>query len=287
MTGVQFVHGKGGIPVAVITSPHATAEVSLYGAHVLQYQPTGRNDLLWMSSESPFEVGKPIRGGIPVCFPWFGPHADDPKKPMHGFARLQMWKVESVSVASDDEVRLHLALRENPETMALWPHAFRAEMIIVVGKTLTVTFRCTNVGTTPFSYGGALHSYVAVQNIADVGIHGLQGCKFYDGPNASALTEQTDAVLRIQKEENRRYLGTTADCVIEDAAASRSIRVGKRGSRVTVVWNPWEATAKSLPDMPDEGYKTMVCVEAVNAYDDTVHLDPNMSAELETTIVTE
>ncbi len=281
---VHFIGGNGDLPVALITTPHATAEISLYGAHVLRYQPTGENDLLWMSSQSLFEVGKPIRGGVPVCFPWFGPHPTDPAKPMHGFARLRMWDVVETSVAADQAVRIHLGLQDDTETMSLWPHPFRAEMIISVGAKLTVTFKCTNTGDKPLEYGAALHSYFAVEDIERISIRGLRGGKFYDGPNAPTVTEQVDELLWIRKEENRRYIGTTAECTIEDPVAERTLHVGKRGSRVTVVWNPWEQTSKNLPDVPDDGYKTMVCVEAVNAYDDLVRLDPNMSAELEAII---
>jgi len=94
---IEFTLGQGGLPVAIITNEFAKATVSIYGAHVLSYRPKGQEEVLWMSSLSTFEEGSPIRGGIPICFPWFGPHESDPKKPQHGFARLHMWKVSETT----------------------------------------------------------------------------------------------------------------------------------------------------------------------------------------------
>ncbi|HLP17833.1 MAG TPA: D-hexose-6-phosphate mutarotase [Bacteroidota bacterium] len=281
---VEFIEGRGGLPTAILHSTHAEAVVCLYGAQVLSYSPKGLRDLLWMSGNSEFQQGKPIRGGIPVCFPWFGPHVSDPKKPQHGFARLQLWTVAGASVYADGTVELRLSLSDNEETHALWPYAFAAEVVIRVGTDLDVTLRCTNTGTEAFTYTDALHSYFAVSDIGNVKISGLQGTEYYFGTATDSQPQQEEH-LKIRQEENRRYIETSADCVIHDAAVPGPIRVAKRGSRVTVVWNPWKETAKQISDMPDEGYKTMICVEAVNAYGDAVTLQPGATFNLGTTII--
>lgn len=284
---LEFTLGQGGLPIAIITNEFANASVSIYGAHVLSYQPKGQEEVLWMSSLSTFEEGCPIRGGIPVCFPWFGPHESDPKKPQHGFARLHMWKVAETAVLPGGETQLHLTLKQNPKMKILWKHSFLAEMIITIGHSLNVEFRCTNTSKEQLNYTGALHSYFAVSDISNIKIKGLSGHQYYNGMKATVPSTQQEELLVIQKEENRRYIDTTSDCIIEDSGLSRKIRVGKTGSRVTVVWNPGEEMAKKISDMPDDGYKTMVCVEAVNAYDDIIIVQPKEHRSLSTTIAIE
>ena len=284
---IEFTSGQGGLLVAIITNVFAKASVAIYGAHVLSYRLKGQEEVLWMSSLSTFEEGNPIRGGIPVCFPWFGPHGSDSKKPQHGFARLHMWKVAETANLPGGETQLRLTLRQNPKIKALWQYSFLAEMIITVGASLNVAFRCTNTGMEQFSYTGALHSYFSVSDIANVKIKGLGGSRYYDGMKATVPSIQKEDSFEIQKEENRRYIDTTKDCIIEDSGLLRKIRVGKTGSRVTVVWNPGAEMAKKIADMPDDGYKTMVCVEAANAYDDIAVVQPKESCTLSTSIAVE
>ena len=284
---LEFTSGQGELPVVIIANVFAKASIAIYGAHVLSYRPKGQEEVLWMSSLSTFEEGNPIRGGIPVCFPWFGPHDTDSKKPQHGFARLQMWKVAETANLPGGETQLRLTLRQNPKIKTLWKYSFLAEMIITVGVSLNVTFRCTNTGMEQFSYTDALHSYFAVSDIANVKIKGLGGSRYYDGIGATTSSIQKEDNLVIQKEENRRYIDSTSDCIIEDSGLSRKIRIRKTGSRVTVVWNPGAEMSKKIADMPDDGYKTMVCVEAANAYDDIAVVQLKGSCTLSTSISVE
>lgn len=281
---ISFEVGKGEFPIAVITSKESKVVVSLYGAHVLSFHPVGQNDVLWMSDLSAFERAKPIRGGIPVCFPWFGPHEGDPQKPLHGFARLSLWEVASTRVLPEGEVELQLQMSDSPETESLWPHKFGNKMTITVGSALKVALTCTNVGKGSFTYTDALHTYLAVSDLTNTKIHGLEGCKYYDALDNGAVKQQTDKVLMVQKEESRRYFNFTGDCVVEDVGLSRKIRVARNGSRMTLVWNPWTETAKKIPDMQDSGYKTFICVEAVNANEDKVELAPGQSHTLSTSL---
>lgn len=281
---VKFTPGKGGWNYVHLENNGSTAFVSLYGAHVLHYTPKGEKDVLWNSETSYFEQGKPIRGGIPVCWPWFGPHDNDSSKPQHGFARLLVWDVDKTQVNTNGETELVLSLQENSGTKTLWPYSFKATLTIRLGKKLFIELAIQNTGTEPFTMTEALHTYFQVGDASQVTIEGLKGAIYLDGLDQNAPVVQTEKLIEIKKEENRRYLNTVSSCIINDPVLDRKIRVEKENSNTTVVWNPWIATAKSMPDFDDEGYKTMVCVEAANAYSNAVSVKPGESFAMATSI---
>lgn len=281
---VKFTSGKGGWPYVHLENNGSTAFISLYGAHVLHYTPKDEKDVLWMSPTSFFEQGKPIRGGIPVCWPWFGPHESDSSKPMHGFARLSVWEVAKTQVNAKGETELLLSLSDNAETKTLWPYSFRASIVITLGDKLIVTLQVHNTGNEPFTMTEALHTYFQVGEASQITIEGLEGYTYLDGLNQNAPVVPTERLIEIKKEENRRYLNTTATCIINDPVLNRIIRVEKQNSNTTVVWNPWIATAKSMPDFDDESYKTMVCVEAANAFSNAVTVKPGAEFLIGTTL---
>jgi glucose-6-phosphate 1-epimerase len=280
---VLFKEGKGGLHSVHIVNQFASSEISLYGAHILSFKPTKGKELLWLSENSFFTEGKPIRGGIPLCFPWFGPNTSDNTLPPHGFARIMYWGVEEILDLPDNSTRLILKCESNESTRKIWPFEFNAKLIIIIGEKLDITLQVINSDTREFKYTDALHTYFLISDTANVTLGGLENSSFRAGFQDDLL-QQTDKLLSISKEENRRYIGHTANCVIYDNGFNRKITVAKRGSKTTVVWNPWIETSKSFTDMTLDGYKTMVCVEAVNAYDDFVLLQPgesfNLSAEL-------
>ena len=281
---VKFTTGKGGWIYAHLENNGATAFVSLYGAHVLHYTPKDGSEVLWNTEKSFFEQGKPIRGGIPVCWPWFGPHATDTTKPMHGFARLSMWEVKKTQITTTGETELVLSLRDNDQTFALWPFHFQANIIIRLGDKLTLSLDITNTGSEQFTFADALHTYLRVGDVSQISIEGLQGATYLDGTNKNNSIVQSEKLIEIKKEENRRYINTSADCIVNDPVLKRKIRIEKQNSNTTVVWNPWIDVAKFMADMDDEGYKTMVCVEAANAFNDTVTLEPNQVFKMSTSI---
>lgn len=281
---IVFVTGKGSFPCAELSGKHGKAVVCLYGAHVLSYVPAGEKDVLWNTSKAVFESGKPIRGGIPVCWPWFGPHATDSQKPMHGFARLLMWEVIDTSLTELNERVIKLKLTDSQESRALWPYAFEAVFTVTLGKTLKVELSVTNTSDEVFSYTDALHTYFSVADVSQISILGLKGASYYDGTDKMALKVQDETFLKIEKEENRRYLNTAADCIIDDPLMKRHIKVTKENSNTTVVWNPWIETSKTIGDMNDDDYKTMVCVEAVNAFNEVVTVRPGESFAMSASI---
>ncbi|MDP4207961.1 MAG: D-hexose-6-phosphate mutarotase [Bacteroidota bacterium] len=287
ISGVSFFSGKGELPMVKIDNQYAHVVISLYGAHVISYQPKGQQDVFWMSEVSDFEAGKPIRGGIPVCFPWFGPHATDSTKPQHGFGRLLTWNVKEVISLASGETQIRLGLQSSDASKKYWSFDFSAEFTVIVGSKIDVTLSYTNTGSETFVVSDALHTYFNVSDIAKIGITGLTGTKFYDYTEKE-VPLKTDSLssLPIAKEENRRYIDTAADCIITDEGFGRKIRMAKRGSNTTVVWNPW-TNAKNIADIPDEGYKNYVCVEATNACNDLITLGPKQSFCISTIISVE
>jgi len=285
---VNFFTGKGALQSVEINTRNARSEISLYGAQLLSFIPSGQQDLIWMSESSLFEEGKAIRGGIPLCFPWFGPHVSDKTKPQHGFARLQYWKVNEIQETTDEVIIVELSLQQSDSSLAMWPYHFNAIAQFSIGKKLEVKLTVTNTGTENFEYSDALHTYFNISSIDTIGIEGLQDATYYDGFGMNLKT-QHPAVLYFNTETNRRYVNTTGSCIIHDKDRNRKIIVEKTGSKVTVVWNPGEAIAKTIGDMPPNGYETFVCVEPANAYPgvDMITLEPGQSHTLSTVIKTE
>lgn len=284
---IKFFAGEGNLPFVEITNEQAQCTISLYGAHILHFIPKGEKDLLWNSSKSIFKIGKAIRGGIPLCFPWFGPHETDKNKAQHGFARLSIWQFDSAICISNDKTQITFSLIQSTETLAIWPFYFVAKLIVTVSKSLTVSLQVLNTGNTPFTYTNALHSYLNISDIAKINIEGLQFARYFDGFDRTKTIVDSEKHLMIAKEENRRYVETSADCVVHDNGYNRKIRVAKKGSQTTIVWNPGSETAKSMSDMGENDYKTMVCIEAANFYADTVHLEPGQSHILSTILSSE
>ena len=270
---VSFAPGQGDLVVANINNADAHATIALQGAHVVTWQPHDQLPVVWVSDHAIYAPGKAIRGGVPICWPWFGPHPSDSSKPQHGFARTQLWHVQHTAITDDGATQVVLALHENDHTLALWPHAFTLELSVIVGASLRIELVARNTGTEEVSCSGALHSYFAVQNVKEITIGGLEGTAYLDKVDGSARKMQ-DGAITISSEVDRVYVDTTATCTINDPGFGRQIVIAKDGSRSTVVWNPWEAKARALHDFGDDEYREMVCVETTNAADDVVTIAP-------------
>src|SRR5262245_5893332 len=177
---VTFTATTGGLPVAQIHNSHPVASVAVQGGHVITYQPHGQAPVLFASSLTEYAPGKTIRGGIPVCWPWFGAHPTDPSKPFHGFVRTAMWQVRGASVGPGDATEVRLGLTESEASLAIWPYDFDLELVVSVGAQLHVELTARNPGDRPFVSGGALHSYYAVGDARRLAIHGLDGREYLD-----------------------------------------------------------------------------------------------------------
>jgi glucose-6-phosphate 1-epimerase len=226
-----------------------------------------------MSERSFWEDGKPIRGGVPICFPWFGPHASQPSAPAHGFGRLADWTLAGVVEREDGSAVATFAL-EGERMSEAWPFRFRAVYEVAAGKTLAMSLEVENRDETPFTFEEALHTYFSVSDISGVAISGLEGTRYLDKAGGGAERIEGDAPIRFTGETDRVYLETTAACAIDDPGLRRRIVVSKDNSRSTVVWNPWIAKARAMPDFGDEEWRGMVCVETANVGAAAVELAP-------------
>jgi len=276
---VSFGMGVGDIPVMRVENEMATAVISIYAGHVLSYQPKGQPDVLWTSKEAVFDAGKPIRGGIPVIWPWFGAHPTDSTKYAHGFARRLMWGVQETREDENGRIHITLELSETEATKALFSHDFELTLTIIVGLALEVTLTVANKGDVEFTYTAALHSYFNISNINDISIRGLEGATYLDSLDDMQRKEQVGPI-RFTEETDRIYVETTAVCEIVDPGLNRVIWIDKHGSKSTVVWNPWIEKAQRMADFGDDEYRSMVCVETANAAEDAVTLDPGEVGEV-------
>lgn len=264
-SSVRAEIGPGNLPRLVVKTRLGGGTVYFQGAHVAAWHPAAASEpVLWMSDDSYFELGKPLRGGVPICFPWFGAHASDPKAPGHGFGRLRDWNLIEAVESADGAVTLALELASDKALTPLWPHAFRAVHRITMGATLTMALEVTNAGPDAFTFEEALHTYFAVRDVRHVSITGLERTDYLDKVTAFERKNQGGEAIRFTGETDRVYLNTTATCVIDDPGARRRIALRKTGSDATVVWNPWIAKALAMPDFGDDEWTEMVCVETCN-----------------------
>jgi glucose-6-phosphate 1-epimerase len=275
---VSFTESDGLI-VAEIDNAHATASICLQGAHLMTWTPKGQQPVIWLSSAAKLAPGKSIRGGVPVCWPWFGPHAAQASFPGHGFARTVMWEVIATKALKDGGTWLAFRLLPTDATRAQWPHPCELVLQIVIGKTLDMDLGTLNTGKESITIGDALHTYFEVSDVSEVAIHGLDGTPYIDKVGGSAQKQQAGPVS-IYQEVDRIYFNTGHDCVIEDPAWKRRIRITKLGSHSTVVWNPWIEKANKMGDLGENGYLNMLCVESTNAADDVVTIAPKQEHHL-------
>ncbi len=280
LDGLDFVEHAPGYRVIKIENSQASAEIALQGAQVMNYKPAGQEaPVIWLSPGASFKPGKSLRGGVPVCWPWFGPHAEDSDKPAHGYARTVDWRLLDASHQEDDSIRLTLGLLETEATQLLWPHVTPLQLEIQVGASLGLRLTTHNAGNKPVQIGEALHTYFAVSDIADIEIQGLEGATFYDKVNQMVPATQ-QGPIKIGSEVDRVYVNTHADCVIVDPGYQRRIRIIAPDSQSTIVWNPWQEKAEKMGDLGENGYRRMVCVESGNALENCIHLPQGESHAL-------
>lgn len=283
---VRLVDGRGQLPRLDVSTPRATAQVYLHGGHVASWRPshTG-DDVLWISEHSLFQADKPIRGGVPVCFPWFGAHPSDSTAPAHGFARLADWTLARAEELADGGVRLELALSD--VTSPAWPHRYRLTHRVTIGTELTMALETHNAGREPFTFEEALHTYLRVGAVNGIAVTGLGGTDYLDKVAGMARRTQVDDAIHFEGETDRLYLDTAATCIVADSGLRRRMVVSKSGSASTVVWNPWIAKARTMPDFGDDEWRGMVCVETANAGPAAVTLEPGETHLMTATIVVE
>lgn len=277
---VQFKEIAEGIVIAEVSNQHANSNIVLQGAHIATWQPRGKEPVIWLSPYAKFTPGKSIRGGVPICWPWFGPHATDSKLPGHGYARTVMWEVLETKALANGSTFLRFGLTETDATRAQWPNTSSAQLEVTIGDTLQVVLVTQNNGKEAFVLGEALHTYFHISDVAQMTIRGLEDCTYLDKVGEPAQRTQQGGIV-IESEVDRVYVDTEADCVIEDRGLKRAIRIAKTGSRSTVVWNPWTEKANKMGDFGENGYRGMVCVESANAFNNVVTVNPGETHRLD------
>jgi len=270
---LRFEKLPGELVAIRVDSELAGACVLLQGAQVIGYQPRGERPVVWLSERGRYVAGKSVRGGIPVCWPWFGPHATDPTLPAHGFARAVQWDVQQTEVLPDGRVRLALELAQTDAMRAQGPHACSLRYTITIGRELELSLATRNAGSEGFAITQALHTYFQVGDVRRISIHGMDGCTYLDKVGGSTKRRQQGPITFTQ-ETDRIYLDTGGACEIRDPSMDRTVLVTATGSRSTVIWNPWIEKADRMGDFAPDGYLGMVCVETANAADDAVQVGP-------------
>jgi len=271
---VRVIEGPGGLPMIDVTTDKAQARVSLYAGQVLSFKPTGQDtDLMFLSETAYYAPGKAIKGGAPVCWPWFGPDPEGKGRPGHGFVRNRPWNLLATEALSDGRVQVRLGLHDDEETRAIWDQSFELELHVTVSETLDVALITRNTGKAAFALSQALHTYLAVGDIAKTQVIGLDGTTYIDKMDG-AVEKVQHGPVHIDGETDRIYTGVSGVLQVEDLGLNRRITIAPRGSASAVVWNPWAATAASMGDLGDDDYKVMLCVETTNAGPDIIDVAP-------------
>ncbi len=257
---------KPGFPVLDVSHPRCSGSIALLGAHVMEWTPARQKPVLFMSDKAVFAEGEPIRGGLPVCWPWFGGRED---LPSHGFARLRFWDF----VRGEDSAEgVELVFRLHGNGDLGWPYPFELTLNVHLGETLAVALEMKHLGESTVEISAALHTYLRVGAIEQTRVEGLAGSHYLDSLDDHRKRSQVGAVI-FDREVDRVYLAD-GDVRVADPVWQRTLDIDKSGSRATVVWNPWIEKSKRLADLPDDAYHDFLCIEAANTSGDVVRLAP-------------
>ena len=238
----------------------SSAVISQLGAQVLSWNTPDGRERLFLSERAVFDGSVAIRGGIPVCFPQFAGLGNLPK---HGFVRTREWSV-ATQRCGDDYALATLEIADDVETRALWPHPFRAEITVMLEvDRIDVELCVVNTGAAPFAFTGALHSYLRVVQVEDVALEGLYGHDYRDAANGDRIVRETGTELVVEGEVDRVYHGVRRPQLLQ--AGNLTLGIQSQGFPDVVVWNPWLDRCAGLKDMPADGWRHMLCVEAAIA----------------------
>ena len=269
---MNFIDDFHGQPAVQLRSPAGDrATVLLYGAHVVSWIPAGGSERLYLSPESGYGEGQSIRGGVPVIFPQFNQRGPDFSLPKHGFARSRRWsldaegdgpaRTDTAAVARPaEQASVRLRLAPDARTLALWPHDFSLTLTVSLEpRQLVLALQVGNAGDEPFEFTAALHTYLAIDDIAAATVSGLERVRYLDAVTGTGSVAGNDS-LSFDRETDRIYYEVPGPLILR--ARALDLEVAMAGFRDTVVWNPWAERCAALPDMPADGYRRMLCIEA-------------------------
>lgn len=271
---LEIVEGKGGFPIIEIQNEKASAKISVYSAQMLSFQPVGESEeMLFVSENAYYQPGKATKGGIPICWPWFGPDPQGLGRASHGFVRNRMWTLLSTEAMPTGETKVRLGVSADEETQAIWPHQFELVMEIVVGQKLAIALITQNTGSEAFSITQAFHTYFSIGDIHQVRVLGLEDTPYLDKAAAGAEKTQVGEIA-ITAETDRIYVGVKPELAVDDKAWGRRILISSTNSSTAIVWNPWEKISTAMADLADSDYLNFVCVETANAETEVIEILP-------------
>lgn len=271
---LKIIEGKGGFPVVEVDNKRAKARISVYSAQVLSFQPNGETeDLLFVSENAYYQTGKATKGGIPICWPWFGPDPEGLGRASHGFVRNRMWSLLSAEETPDGETKVRLGVTADEETLEIWPHRFELVMEILVGTQLRVTLITQNTGDEAFSITQAFHAYFTIGDVTQVRVLGLEDKTYLDKADGGAQKTQSGAIA-ISEETDRIYMDVPPELIVDDGALGRRIRIATTGSHTAIVWNPWKEISMKMADLEEQDYQRFICVETANAENEVIEVSP-------------
>lgn len=269
---VKFVEGEGGFPIIEVSNEYAQAKISVYAGQVLSFQPVDQTeDVMFLSSKAYYLEGKAIKGGTPICWPWFGPDPEEKGRASHGFVRNRMWQMREAISTPDGETKITLGLVDTPEIREIWDYSFDFAIAITVGKVLTVELITKNTGTEAFNITQALHTYFKIGDINQVAVVGLNGGEYIDKVDGGKQKTQSGEVA-FTGECDRIYLDVQPELVIDDPVLNRKIKVTATNSKTAIVWNPWAEISAKMADLGDQDYENFVCVETANAANEVIEV---------------
>ncbi len=266
---LRFVDGNGGLAKGVITTDDCRGSFYLHGGHVAEFQPSGAEPVLFLSDKAVYQEGKAIRGGIPVCFPWFGAK----QSPSHGPVRTERW---TVTGTERTDLGVLVTLQCKTDT-------FQLNYRITFGRQLSLEMCITNFSTSAATCELALHTYFTVDDITKVKITGLENAEFLDQLTGDTIPATAEPI-GFSAETDRIYHGEVKQILLADSSLGRTIALQPSGSRSTVVWNPWVEKSKRMDDFGDDEYPRMCCIETANIDPNAIRLGPGDSATTGVTI---
>jgi glucose-6-phosphate 1-epimerase len=269
---VSFVAGQGDFPLIKVSNEYAEATISVYAGQVLSFKPVGQTeDAMFLSGQAYYQPGKAIKGGAPICWPWFGPDPENKGRASHGFVRDRLWQIRDVVSTQAGATQVTMGLVDTPETRAIWNYSFDIAIVITVAQVLTIKLVTHNTGTEAFAITQALHTYFKIGAINQVQVLGLENKTYLDKVDHGQEKTQSGAIT-FAGECDRIYLDVPATLTIVDPALNRQIIVTAANSKTAIVWNPWAEIAAKMADLGDRDYENFVCVETANAANEIINI---------------
>ncbi len=281
---LQFSLGDNGFVMIDISNQYAKARISTYAGQIVSYQPNGATeDLFFLSDKVQYQEGKAIRGGVPICWPWFGDDTSGFERPPHGFVRNQQWDVLSTEMLEDGRTSVVLVTADSDMTRELWHYEFNLELQLLIGSTLEMKLKTKNTGKQFFTITQALHTYFKVSDVSNVLIKGLDGKPYIDKLDSFAVKQQADDIL-VSQEIDRIYQKSPKQISLTDSGFNRTITISSSGSDTTIVWNPWSTSVSKIADLNLDSYRNFVCVETANVFTDSLTIIPAGREHVVTTV---